>query len=600
MGTFNPSKKFADWVDEELKSRKKIRPIFSLHKYFARRSGRVFNWAISELEKEMGEGKTLTILDPMAGGGTIPWEGSMRGHNVIAADLNPLASLIQKGMFNPPDSTILEREINSLLTDAEKQIGHLFETKIGEEKFPILYRHFVREVECQNCPERFRLYPHTMFNRGRKRGKEQSESNKGDSWCPHCDEINLSSSPSVKCISCEQKYNSEQGTIRVLGKKSIAKCSFCGFDSKPHSLINGNTSLYLVGIEYRDGKEKPIKKPNLEDFEGFRRTHEIPPLNRISNGIESKRLLNAGFSNWSSIFTTNQLLAYDYLFRRTSEIEDHPSRHWIRLGISSTLEYQCALVSYNFKYRKAHHLFTHHAFPIPETGVEGNVIGHKRDGAGTVRNFLNSLIKVSKNINSTDNWGPKEKVEWGDVSVINGDSRQLTDDLPSVNVVITDPPYHDSIEYEELTNFFKAWWEQYFAEDYQDISWDEISESQATPTKEDPQQFSRILGEIFEEAYKKSEENAIMIFTFHDTNDTGWMELAEAIDNSGWLIKDFISIESEYKANIHLQDYDDPMDEDILFICGKNEAYEPPTRSKKGMYQHAWKVWKELYHNTDT
>lgn len=595
MTSFTPTLELAEWVEHELNSRTAIRPILSLHKYFARRSGRVFNWAISEVEKIFPDESNLRILDPMAGGGTIPWESAMRGHDVYAADLNPIASLIQKGMFDPPEPENFSLEVKKFLDDAEKNLAHLFETEVDGEKYPILYRHYVREVDCSECPERFKLYSHTMFNRGRKRGKAQSKKNQGDSWCPHCGENNLTPETNVCCKSCGLDYNAESGTIEVKKKKKSTTCPNCGGKSTPGKLLDRSTKLRLVGVEYRNGMDKILKKPTTKDLEDFDKVIKPQELGAIPLGNERNRLRNSGFATWESLFTPNQLLAYDYLFRRTFDIKDAAAKHWIRLGLSSTLEYQCALVSFNFKYRKSHHLFTHHAYPVPETGVEGNVVGYKRDGAGTVRNSLNSLVKLSRKIHHSDNWMKTEDVEWGSVELINGDSRNLPPNVTGIKAVVTDPPYHDSIEYEELTDFFKAWWRFYFAEDYPEVCWEEISSSQATPSKDDPQKFTRILGEIFGEAYSRTDEDGVLVFTFHDTNEDGWMELAESIDKSNWKIFDFVSIQSEYKGNIHLQDYSDPMDEDIIFICKKQTSKHPPKRESDGIYSHAWKVWEELY-----
>jgi tRNA G10 N-methylase Trm11 len=41
-------------------------------------------------------GPKLTVLDPMAGSGTVPIVGKLRGHSVIGVDSDPLAVLISK------------------------------------------------------------------------------------------------------------------------------------------------------------------------------------------------------------------------------------------------------------------------------------------------------------------------------------------------------------------------------------------------------------------------------------------------------------------------------------------------------------------------
>jgi len=160
-----------EWIQEELKSRTAVRPIFSLHKYFARRSGRVFNWAIGQVEQLLGR-DDLHILDPMAGGGSILWEAFSRGHRVHGQDLNPLASLIQAAMFWPGAEVDLQAAFEAITTQARKELEPLWQTQLPNGKAaPIIYSHFVRRVVCPDCATSVRLYHNTLLNRGRTRGK---------------------------------------------------------------------------------------------------------------------------------------------------------------------------------------------------------------------------------------------------------------------------------------------------------------------------------------------------------------------------------------------------------------------------------------------
>ncbi len=64
--------------------------------------GREIRWAPEDLyaydrsynHPPQGHGETKTLLDPTAGGGSIPFEGLRLGHRVIANELNPVAATI--------------------------------------------------------------------------------------------------------------------------------------------------------------------------------------------------------------------------------------------------------------------------------------------------------------------------------------------------------------------------------------------------------------------------------------------------------------------------------------------------------------------------
>ncbi|KAA3635364.1 MAG: DUF1156 domain-containing protein [Armatimonadetes bacterium] len=73
----------------------------------------------------------LTVLDPTAGGGSIPFEALRLGHNVIANDLNPVATIIQYATLDYP-----KRFGSSLLTDIEAWGGKLIDY-VAERMEPV-------------------------------------------------------------------------------------------------------------------------------------------------------------------------------------------------------------------------------------------------------------------------------------------------------------------------------------------------------------------------------------------------------------------------------------------------------------------------------
>ena len=57
------------------------------------------DWLKSQLPKSNG---SITVLDPTAGGGSIPFEAVRLGQSTLANDLNPVAALLQKATFEYP------------------------------------------------------------------------------------------------------------------------------------------------------------------------------------------------------------------------------------------------------------------------------------------------------------------------------------------------------------------------------------------------------------------------------------------------------------------------------------------------------------------
>ncbi len=100
--------------------------------------------------KETGK----TVLDPTAGGGSIPFEALRLGHNVIANELNPVAAVILKATVDYP-----ARYGPSLATDikkwGERLVSHV-ETEMADitpfSPLPQEERQDLRQ-HCDRCPE---------------------------------------------------------------------------------------------------------------------------------------------------------------------------------------------------------------------------------------------------------------------------------------------------------------------------------------------------------------------------------------------------------------------------------------------------------------
>jgi len=113
-------------------SRKK--PVFFIHKYFARRITANFRMALlgfisdenDDIFEKFYENSTdnyqntnLTILDPFMGGGTTVFEALRFKCNVIGNDLQPLSLFVTKALVEPVD----EKAVNDALKKMESTVG---------------------------------------------------------------------------------------------------------------------------------------------------------------------------------------------------------------------------------------------------------------------------------------------------------------------------------------------------------------------------------------------------------------------------------------------------------------------------------------------
>ncbi|MBI3722661.1 DUF1156 domain-containing protein, partial [bacterium] len=98
-----------------------------------------------------GEGPPL-VVDPFAGGGTIPLEALRVGARAFSSDLNPVAVLLEKVLLEltPEHGERLAREVRSwgekIRREAARELGKLYPTARGERPVAWLW---ARTIRCE-------------------------------------------------------------------------------------------------------------------------------------------------------------------------------------------------------------------------------------------------------------------------------------------------------------------------------------------------------------------------------------------------------------------------------------------------------------------
>ncbi len=153
--------------------RKAFKPIYQMHKWFARRASCVFRAILlgalkpagtdimGEFYRDHGEDPDIQgklILDPFMGGGTTVVEALRLGCRVIGIDLNPVAWFVVRTEVESLEVSKLEaaferlanRETSSGRSVREKLLGH-YKTKCtscGNEDADIIYIFWVKSAVC--------------------------------------------------------------------------------------------------------------------------------------------------------------------------------------------------------------------------------------------------------------------------------------------------------------------------------------------------------------------------------------------------------------------------------------------------------------------
>jgi adenine-specific DNA methylase len=187
--------------------RNAFKPIYQMHKWFARRASCVFRAILlgalkpagTDIMEEFYKDHThdpdtngKVIIDPFMGGGTTVVEALRLGCMVIGIDLNPVAWFIVKTEVEPVDTEELkaaferlaDRKTPSGRTVREELLSH-YKTRCpvcGNEKADIIYTFWVKSAICTN-PECKKQVP--LFSDYLVAQKMPSVRFFSDANCPH-------------------------------------------------------------------------------------------------------------------------------------------------------------------------------------------------------------------------------------------------------------------------------------------------------------------------------------------------------------------------------------------------------------------------------
>lgn len=620
-------------AQDETGKRQYYRPVYSLHKWWARRPGALFR-SIILLATESGKSlfsprssnsifhlsnyfkdhnlEDFIILDPFMGGGTTLVEANRLGVKVIGCDINPVSYWIVRETLKTIDLDKLNDYFVNLERGVGEKIKSLYLTRCihCNSEVNSLYVFWLRYAKCPSCHGSAYLFKRTLLNVGLSRNKSPSCNNPATAFCPRCFSLNnWFGEQDCVCKSCGHNFDPRKGTY----DQGYFMCLNCG--KKHISLVQTLKSDQklrekMIAIEYwcNCRNERLYKSPDSFDLEKFeqikenfesQKSHLVFPRQRILEGASSVRWRLHNYKYYFEVFNSRQLIAFNYLIEGIKEIPEEEYRNAMITIFSNSLEYNNMMTPYNFPHRKLHHLFNYHAMPLTTTPVENVVWGVGNEGAGTFVNcykrYLNAKrycqepfdkFKDSQGIVHTIT-AKDEKISAQFVSTFHelkhtprgtmllcGDSANLPS-IPdqSVDFVITDPPYLDSIHYSELSNFFYVWLTSLINEYPHFRSLNVPTEQEAIVNDgmdKNEQEYQKLLSSVFKECERVLKNSGKLIFTFHHTKWRAWWIVLNAIVDSGFYVIDSFPVMSEYKVNPHIRNKQ-ALDMDLVLICQKKK-----------------------------
>jgi adenine-specific DNA methylase len=547
--------------------------------------------------------KKPNLIDPFAGGGTIPLEGLRVGADVISLDINPVATIINKVLLEyiPKYGKKLSEEVNSwgkwVLQKAEEELKDFYPKDL-DGSIPIAYlwaRTIISEApdDGTGVPVEIPLLRSMWLSKSKGNENalrwvkdEQNNVITDDVSVKYSDGsiVNVKR-PRLEIFKPRHFKEVEEGTIA----RGNVTCPITKFVTpvasvrKQLKLRSGGTNdarLFTVVTVKPSKKGRNFRLPISDDFISIKKSKErldsllkkhtdsIPllpeePLPTTSSGFMGPPTY--GMDRYDSIFTTRQLISiitFSKLIKAAGKkiSSEHGTEFAIAiqtclgLVLDKVAERLTSLSRYDnsAKLSGIIGIFSGQRLAMVWDFGEGNPLLNRSSGwSKCLQWHLNVLNRISD-----------LKLTPGNVINASATNQPLPDD--SVDLFITDPPYYNAVPYADLSDFFYILLKRTIGELHPDIFKDELSpkdEEICEMAGWDSVRYPEKNGKWFEEKMKMAMDesrrilapNGIGVVVFAHKTTSGWENMLRAIIESGWIITGSWPIDTEMGTRLRAQ-----------------------------------------------
>lgn len=602
------------------------KPIFRVHRWFARRLGSQFRGILSALTLPAHSRRNFwnhyfngpplqdaVVLDPFVGGGTSLAEATRCGARGIGFDIDPVATAITRFELSAADRDGLPDGAEALMATVRSRIEALHQTELPDGRTVTVLHHFwVEFIDCAACGHEIELHPHYRL---------AFDAAKGLQWafCRACGEVHETPlDDEVLVCGCGEHTPIDDAPL------SSAKitCPSCAHQAAlaENRTLGERPRWRLFAQEYIDGDPSAWQPPRAfkaaTDADRHRyaqasarlrateKKHGVFAPGRAlpQDGRSDVRPLTYGFSAYRDFFNDRQLLHLTLLGRRIADVEDMDERRLYALAFSDHLTTNCMYTAYAFGYRRTSPLFSIHGFRHITRPVEINPWLF-RVGRGTFPNALDKIRRAIEGVRAAEDLAPEggKRASAGIVGtnadlassdpadVIEGRARvaiatQSSTEISgvadaSVDLILTDPPYFDNISYSELSDFYLAWHQVLGVAP---SPYDEPGKSApmaqnlaaADRSEAEVERYRADLTQVLSECHRVLRPQGVCVFTYHHESTTAWRLLAEALHAAGLRPSSVVPMRGEGNGGLH--SYAGTIKWDAVLVCRPGRPSSAP------------------------
>jgi putative DNA methylase len=528
------------------------------------------------------------VVDPFAGGGSIPLEALRVGADVFASDLNPIPVLLNKVVIEyiPKYGQRLADEVRKwgdwIKREAEKELAEFY-PKDADGATPIAYL-WARTIQCEGpgCGAEVPLIRSPWLakkvNRSvvlqlvpkpkAKRVDFQIIEKQRDGWVDQSEERVKIENPKF------------EGTV----KRGSATCPCCGYTTPVVRIREqlkarrggANDARLFCVVKTKPGEDgRSYRLPSTIDTDAFTAaTAELARRVKAHKGAfslfpdevipmtEIRRISVPiyGMTSWGDLFSARQALALSVavslLHRVRHKLQDQDAElartvtTILSLAVSRFSDICNALCMWEATKTQVRHMFTRQAIGMLWDYAEPNILA---DAAGNFSVTLGTMVEVLE----------RESIglPMGHVEQASATQHPLPQD--SANALITDPPYYDAVPYAHLSDFFYVWLRRALASEHPDLfRLAEVPKAseivvdrphELSQSQKDIAFYERELGAAFAEGRRVLQPGGIATIVFASKTTASWEAILKAVVDAGWIITGSWPIDTEMETRVAAQ-----------------------------------------------
>ena len=562
--------------------------------------GAFANWDLAEHPTYLRVARSLVqaahgkeaplVVDPFAGGGSIPLEALRLGCEAFATDLNPVACLILKVMLEdiPRHGLGLADELRRVGAEVKRQAGRKLAELYPSDPdgaTPIAYL-WARTVRCEapNCGAEIPLLRSFWLCRKPKRKRAlryRVERRRGAPpvvefavFTPRADgEVpgGTVARARATCLCCGAVTPPERVRAQLAAQRGGADVVF-----DDEGRRSGGARMTAVVTLLLDAPGRHYRLPTETDYAAVRRAQEriacmldgrerggrqgpypvpdepLPPI-----GTLGFRVQRYGMLQWGDLFTARQKAALATVATIASTLaQSSAARSLSALSISRLADIANCLCRWETTKHQVRNLFTRQAIPVVWDFAEASFVGEQ---AGDHSTTLNTMVRVVDQLATG-------QLAQGQIERADAANHPLPDQ--SASVWFTDPPYYDAVPYADLSDFFLVWLKRTLpghpllqdpfdphnplSPKTREAVQDETKRQDGRP--KDRQWFEETMAKAFAEGRRVLADDGVGCVVFAHKTTEGWEALLSGMIRGGWTITGSWPIATEMATRLRARD----------------------------------------------